>query len=178
MAVRGGIPHERVWSGAENTVRFSTVNSERCVHLSTGEDLTLADAARRIKPKTLVITLGVSGGAGVMSEKDFKDTYRKMLLSVKEASPNTKIYVQSILPLSDKSVKYYKKITKEAVAEANGWIKDVCRSLGVSYINTHDILIDENGYLKQEYQNDEYMHLTKSAYEVILSNIRKSIINS
>lgn len=178
LAVRGGIPRDRVWSGAENTVRFSAVNTDCCVHLSTGETLMLADAVNRVKPRVLVITLGVSGGAGVLSEKDFKATYRKMLLSVKEASPNTKIYVQSILPLSDKSVKYYKKITKEAVVEANGWIKEVCASLCVPYINTHDLLTDESGYLKQEYQNDEYMHLTSKAYEVVLSNIRKSITNN
>lgn len=178
LAVRGGIPRERVWSGSESTVRFSSVNSERCVHLSTGENLTLADAVRRVRPRVLVITLGVSGGAGVLSEKDFKETYKKMLLSVKEASPQTKIYVQSILPLSDKSVKYYKKITKEAVITANGWIREVCASLSVPYINTHDLLTDETGYLKQEYQNDEYMHLTSAAYEVILSNIRRSIANN
>lgn len=177
LAVRGGVPRERVWSGPESTVRFSSVNSERCVHLSTGENLTLADAVRRVRPRVLVITLGVSGGAGVLSEKDFKETYRKMLLSVKEACPETKIYVQSILPLSDKSVKYYKKITKEAVVTANGWIREVCASLCVPYINTHDLLTDETGYLKQEYQNDEYMHLTGAAYEVILSNIRRSIAN-
>ncbi len=178
LAVRGGIPRERVWSGSESTVRFSSVNSERCVHLSTGENLTLADAVRRVRPRVLVITLGVSGGAGVLSEKDFKETYKKMLLSVKEASPQTKIYVQSILPLSDKSIKYYKKITKEAVITANGWIREVCASLSVPYINTHDLLTDETGYLKQEYQNDEYMHLTSAAYEVILSNIRRSIANN
>ena len=98
-----------------------------------------------------------------------------MLLSVKEASPSTKIYVQSILPLSDRSVKYYKRITKEAVLTANVWIREVCASLSVPYIDTHSLLTDESGYLKKEYQNDEYMHLTGSAYAAILENIRKRV---
>ena len=101
-----------------------------------------------------------------------------MLLSVKEASPGTKIFVQSILPLSDKSVNYYKKITKEAVLEANRWVREVCASLSVPYIDSHSLLIGENGYLKPQYQNDEYMHLTSGAYSVILSNIKKSIENN
>jgi len=178
LAVRGGIPKEQVWSGAQSTVRFTDVNTSRCVHLSSGEDLTLSQAVSKVKPAVLVITLGVSGGAGVLSERDFKAIYSRMLCSVKQASPATKIYVQSILPLSDKSVKYYKKITKESVVEANRWIKEVCASLGVPYINTHDLLTDANGYLKEEYQNDEYMHLTSKAYEVILSNVGKSISNN
>jgi lysophospholipase L1-like esterase len=94
---------------------------------------------------------------------------------VKEASPGTKIYVQSILPLSDKSVKYYKRITKEAVLAANSWVREVCASLAVPYIDTHSLLTDGSGYLKKEYQNDEYMHLTGGAYAVILENISRFI---
>lgn len=175
MAVRGGVPAENVWSGEGSTVRFSTVNRERCVKLPSGELVTLREAAARVKPRVLVITLGVSGGAGVLSEAEFKSVFKTMLLSVKEASPGTKIYVQSILPLSDKSVKYYKKITKSAVLQANCWIRELCSSLGVPYIDTHSLLADESGYLKKEYQNDEYMHLTADAYRVILSNIQKFI---
>jgi lysophospholipase L1-like esterase len=175
MAVRGGVPAERVWSGEGSTVRFSSVNRERCVKLSSGQLVTLREAAARIKPRVLVITLGVSGGAGVLSEADFKSVYKTMLLSVKEASPGTKIYVQSILPLSDMSVKYYKRITKEAVLTANSWIREVCASLSVPYIDTYPLLTDGSGYLKKEYQNDEYMHLTGSAYAVILENIRRTI---
>ena len=175
MAVRGGVPAGKVWSGHGSTVRFSSVNRERCVKLATGELVTLREAAARVKPAVLVITLGVSGGAGVLSEADFKSVYKAMLLSVREASPGTKIYVQSILPLSDKSVNHYKKITKEAVLEANGWVREVCASLGVPYIDTHRLLIDESGYLKKEYQNDDFMHLTSSAYAVILANIKNFI---
>ena len=190
LAVRGGIPSAQVWSGAQSTVKFTDVNTGRCVHLSTGEDLTLAQAVKKTRPAVLVITVGVSGGAGVLSKENFKAIYTQMLQTVRAASPSTKIYVQSILPLGnlkskigilkvdfDPTVKYYKKITKESVVEANGWIKEVCASLGVPYINTHDHLTDENGYLKQEYQNDEYMHLTAKAYEVILSTIGKAIAN-
>lgn len=175
MAVRGGVPAERVWSGEGSTVRFSSVNRERCVKLPSGELVTLREAAARVKPRVLVITLGVSGGAGVLSEADFKSVYKTMLLSVKEASPGTKIYVQSILPLSDKSVKYYKRITKEAVLAANSWVREVCASLAVPYIDTHSLLTDGSGYLKKEYQNDEYMHLTGGAYAVILENISRFI---
>ena len=175
MAVRGGVPSSRVWSGVGSTVRFSTVNSERCVRLASGETLSLYEAVKREKPHALVITLGVSGGVGVLSKAEFQAVYRQMLHSVMEASPKTQIYVQSILPLSDKSVKYYKKITKEAVTEANAWIREVCASMSVPYIDSHSLLIGGDGYLKPEYQNDEYMHLTASAYKVILANIRKSI---
>ena len=50
LALRGGIPKERVWSGAGNTVKFSSVNREKCVHFENGEDLTLSEAVSKVKP--------------------------------------------------------------------------------------------------------------------------------
>ena len=177
LSVRGGVSQNRVWSGAGSTVLFETVNKIKCVHLSAeGCDVTLAEAVRLKKPQILVITVGVSGGAGVLPRERFIATYREMLDSVRRASPSTKILVQSILPLSDRSVKHYKNLTKNSITEANGWIRGLCRELGVPYLDTHALLIDPaTGYLKAEYQNDEYMHLTSAAYAVVLENIRRKI---
>lgn len=178
LACRGGIPDDRVWSGAGNTVLFETVNRTKCVHLEEENlDLTLADAVSQKKPEILVITLGVSGGAGFLSKDAFVAVYREMLTSVQNASPETKIVVQSILPLSDKSVNHFKKLTREAVCEANGWISELCSQMDILYVDTHSKLVDENGYLKVIYQNDEYMHLTRAAYTVVLDSIRDALSN-
>ena len=174
LALRGGIPHSRVWSGKGSTVLFETVNRTRCVHLAAeGLDLTLPEAAALKKPEILVITIGVSGGAGTLPREVFTEIYRELLLSVQKASPKTKILVQSVLPLSDRSVKHYKRLTKEAVLQANLWISELCEELRIPYVDSYSELIDpETGYLKAEYQNDEYMHLTSAAYTVILENLR------
>ena len=177
LSVRGGIPQNRVWSGTGSTVLFESVNKVKCVHLSPENlDLTLYDAVSRKKPQILVITVGVSGGAGILPKERFLQIYREMLQSVRRASPGTHILVQSILPLSDRSVKHYKHLTKDAVTEANRWISSLCAELGIPYLDTHSLLIDPaTGYLKAEYQNDEYMHLTSAAYRVVLSNIRAKL---
>ncbi len=178
LAVRGGIPKSRVWSGVKSTVLFESVNETKCVYLSAeGKSMTLSEAVALKKPAVLVITLGVSGGAGVMPMSRFTEIYRRMLLSVKKASPGTKVVVQSILPLSDKASLHYKSLTKASVLEANRAIRGLCADLGVPYIDTHSLLCDASGYLKKEYQNDEYMHLTAKAYTVVLQNIRKQLIS-
>lgn len=180
LSLRGGIPRERVWSGLGNTVLFESVNRTKCVHLyRENRDLSLADAAALKKPPILIITIGVSGGAGNLSREKFVAIYRELLLSVQKASPKTRIFVQSILPLSDRSVKYYKRLTKDAVVQTNLWIRALCMEMRIPYIDTHDLLIDPlTGYLKREYQNDEYMHLTGEAYRVILEHIRTVITDA
>lgn len=176
LAVRGGIPRERVWSGQTGTVLFETVNTARCVYIRReNRAYTVAEAAARFRPAILVVTVGVSGGAGRLPKDIFIGVYRDLITSIRQASPETRLYVQSVLPLSDRSVKHYKRLTKEAVAEANGWIEELCRELSVPYIDTHPLLTDENGYLKPAYQNDECLHLTAAAYEVILGHIYSCI---
>ncbi|MBQ3490618.1 MAG: hypothetical protein IJA86_08520 [Clostridia bacterium] len=174
LALRGGIPKERVWSGAASTVLFETVNRTKCVHLQKeNKNVTLPEAVALKNPQILVITVGVSGGAGTLPEEVFTETYRELLLSVRKANPQTKILVQSLLPLSDRSVKYYKRLTKEAVLQANLWLRSLCEEMQIPYADSHSLLIDpDTGYLKPEYQNDEYMHLTSAAYAVILENLR------
>ena len=174
LALRGGIPRERVWSGVGSTVLFETVNRTKCVHLQKERlNLTLAEAAALKKPEILVITIGVSGGAGTLPRENFTEIYRELLLSVRKASPKTKILVQSVLPLSDRSVNHYKRLTKEAVLQANLWISELCKEMQIPYADSYSKLIDpDTGYLKPEYQNDEYMHLTSAAYAVILENLR------
>lgn len=173
LAVRGGIPRERVWSGEGNTMLYTDVLSQS-VKID-GEKFSLWDAAKRYRPRVLIITIGASGGAGFLSEARFKSIYRTLIENVMSAAPDTKIIVQSIFPLSDRSKKYYKRLTREAVITANRWIKSVCDDVGVPYLDTHSLLCDKNGYLKPHFQNDEYLHLTSAAYDVILGNIRAYI---
>ena len=173
LAVRGGIPKERVWSGAGNTMLFTSV-LDRSVKIGD-EFMTLPEAAGKFRPRFLVITVGASGGAGFVAEKNFKRIYTELIRGVRRASPETNILVQSILPLSDKSAKYYKKLTKQSVVCANEWIREVCVAENVGYIDTHSRIVGDNGYLPREYQNDEYLHLTRSAYEKIIGNIRSYI---
>lgn len=172
LAVRGGVPADRVWSGKTSTVLFSSVCDVASVYDREHDvSMTLADAVREKKPAVLVITLGVSGGAGFMPEKNFKRVYSEMIDTVRTNSPDTILFAQSVLPLSADSAKHYEKLTKEAVLEANVWIRQVCEEKDVPYIDTHPLLCGRDGYLKKEYQNDEYMHLTSAAYSVVLKNV-------
>ena len=176
LSARGGISRERIWTGSGSTLLFTSVLSPS---LSIkGEKLTAAEAAGKYRPRILVITVGASGGAGFVNEEQFKQIYKRLICDVKAASPETNIIVQSILPLSEKSVNHYKKLTKDAVSIANGWIEELSNELGIPYINTHDMLIDENGYLRTEYQSDEYLHLTSDAYAIILKAVRDFILSN
>ena len=112
MKLRGGIPAERVWSGKANTVLFRTVCEGKPIYFEDEERaVSLAEAVREKQPKILVITLGVSGGAGFMPKDKFISVYENIIATVRENSPDTLLFVQSILPLSGKSARHYDKLS-------------------------------------------------------------------
>lgn len=174
LAVRGCVAREHVWSGEGSTMLFTAAGYAPIV-MRDGTRLTLAQAVSLYRPKYLVITLGASGGAGFLGDEDFISVYDGIIDSVRDSSPDTVIFVQSILPLSDRSVKYYKKLCRESVLHANELIRAMCDRRGIVYIDTHSLLIGSDGYLKREYQYDEYLHLTRAAYKVVTANIDAEI---
>ena len=54
----------------------------------------------------------------------------------------------------------------------NRWALELCASEGLSYLDTQEILTDERGRLRLEYQVGDGHHLTAEAYIKILEYIR------
>ena len=61
--------------------------------------------------------------------------------------------------------------SNELIKAINEDIKKICKENNVTYINTYDLLIDEDGNLKDEYSNDG-LHLTEKGYDVVTSKIK------
>ena len=55
------------------------------------------------------------------------------------------------------------------------WIKEIAEEHGLTFINSNPSLKDENGYLKQEYQNGDGLHLNTEGFNAILEFIEKTV---
>lgn len=141
-------------------------------HPKTGVKMTIAEAAATEKPEYMVITLGINNGVPSLSEDKFKQCYRKLLDAVKAASPDTKIILQSIFPVTKAYSDKVSSITNEKIDRANIWVADLALEYKFKYLNTNPILKDENGYLNKSYENGDGLHLNKSGYEAVLYYMR------
>ena len=62
--------------------------------------------------------------------------------------------------------------------KANTWIEDICEELyksgkSVYYLDTYSVLVNEEGYLPENYSNGDGLHLSPAGFSAVLSNIRK-----
>ena len=163
-------PPEQVWTPRSGTLTLAYYNIATVVYPPTGEEISIAEAAKRAQPEYLVITLGINGIA-FMDETWFKRDYGNLVKLVQEASPNTKIILNSIYPVAASYVNQT-SINNTKISAANGWIEKIAEDTGCRFLNSYECLIGENGYLPETSQNGDGLHLTGEALTVVMNYIR------
>lgn len=175
----GGTNTRQVWGPDSGTVNLDhTVITLRIRYPDTGEYLTVGEAAARKKPKFMILTFGLNGAVqNVRRGKEYyKSCYRALIDAICEASPETKVILQSCFPVAaNMDMSHYSCTLDELngyIDTINGWILELAEEHDLRYLNTAEILKDENGRLKPSYQSGDGHHLTRDAYLVILQYIR------
>ena len=170
----GGTETKQVWCPENSMMNLnSEVTSAKIVYPETGEKMTVAEAAALAKPAVMIITLGTDWGVSYLGEDEFKSCYSDLIKGIRRASPDTKIILQSIFPVTDAC----KNLTNAKIDTANKWVKAIAAENGCRYLDTQSVLKDEKNNLKTEYCNStDGVHLGKNAYEVILQYIRTHAI--
>lgn len=161
---------KQVWTPVSGTLTLSYATISTILYPEDNTEILITEAVTRSKPDILVITLGING-VSFMDETYFKSEYTKLILLIREASPDTKIILQSIFPVA-RSYVNKKSINNEKIAEANGWIAYVANETGVKYANTASVLVGPDGYLPEEYQNGDGLHLNKISFSIELNYLR------
>lgn len=177
--LRGGKNTRQIWAPDSGTVNLD--HSTPAIPLfypDTGEHLTVGEAAKKKQPKFLVLTFGLNGAVQKIKrgENYYKDCYRALLDCIKEASPNTRIILQSAFPVAkNMDMSRYSvsvQALNESIDQINTWTEELAEEYEIRYLNTAEILKDESGFLKHSYQNGDGHHLTREAYLEILYYIR------
>ncbi len=144
----------------------------------TGEYVTIGEAISQKKPEYLMLTFGLNGAVQKIrrGEDYYKSCYRSLIDCVREASPHTTVILQSAFPVAtNMDMSRYSISARELnqyLDQINEWTHELAEEYGIGYLNTSEILKDENGYLKQVYQCGDGHHLTREAYLEILYYIR------
>ncbi len=168
--LNGGKQTTQVWTPKSGTLTLTQVSFAKIVYPETNTEMTIKEAVTEKKPEYLVVTLGVNGVA-IMDEEYFKSEYKKMLETIREASPDTKIICQSIFPVA-RSYKSLNDINNEKIMAANRWILEIADEVGVKFVDTYSALCDSEGWLPENYQNGDGMHLNEVSFKIELDNLR------
>ncbi len=110
-------------------------------------------------PKKIFIEAGVNDLRDQVSVDTVFKNYQRIINIIKELSPGTFIYVQSVFPTSGE----YAKIN-DAIAQLNSLLTDYCTAFRLKFIDVHAALL-RNGELDDRF-TDDGLHLNGDGYRV------------
>lgn len=165
------IPSSHIWTGATGTMTLAYYETTPIVY-ETGEALSIREAVERAKPEYLVITLGVNG-ISFMNEEWFIRAYTAIINIVKEASPETKLILNSIFPIAT-IYPYWKSVNNDKIRTANGWIEQIAADTDVRFINSYECVADEEGNLPlgSVMHNDIGLHMNAESFQKVMYYFR------
>ncbi len=110
------------------------------------------------KPSKVFIMIGVNDISGGVELNNITINYRGIIEKIKSDSPDTKIYIQSVLPTLN-----HPFVKNDSVVVLNQKLKNLSEEYSLTYINLYDSFKNQDGDLKEELSYDG-LHLDGQGY--------------
>jgi lysophospholipase L1-like esterase len=116
------------------------------------------------QPSKLFIMIGINDIARNIPDSIIIRNYERIIAKVQQASPRTRIIVQSILPTNNKFTQFKNHQNKtEHILTVNAALQNICRKANLTFVNLYPQFVDADGKLDERYSNDG-LHLNGYGY--------------
>lgn len=127
----------------------------------------------RRRPQKIFVMIGINDIARGIPDSIILRNYQRIIDSIKDQSPESKLYFQSLLPTNNAFTDFKNHQNKtDHILYLNKELEKICRRNNISFIDLYPHFTDEDGRLDIRYTNDG-LHLTGKGYQkwkqVILS---------
>lgn len=175
---KGGI----VFLGNSITERgpwWELLPGETVLNRGIGGDNTFGVLARlegiaNAAPRKIFLLIGINDLSRGLPIPVILNNYERILNFLQTRCPQTKIGVQSVLPLNEAVTKAdYLKNKKDSILLLNKGIKKIAEAHKLTYLNLHPLFADEKGDLRKEL-TDDGIHLRPQAYVMWVNFLKKN----
>lgn len=117
------------------------------------------------KPEKIFLLIGINDVSHGLTVEQLAEKYERLVKRIREESPNTRLYVQSVMPINNE-FKRYKGLTgkEQIIKDFNKRIKKIAENNNAEYIDLWPVLADSKGNLSKELTNDG-LHLNGKGYQ-------------
>ncbi len=162
-----------IWSGENETLTLDyNISKTPIIDSNNNRHSSIAEAVKSYAPEYMVITVGLDNGVGYCTKENFKNYYSELIDSIKENSPDTRIILQSVFPVSRAIEKTTPTLSIKKIVQANQWVAELCNEKNLRYLDTFTVLADKKGHLDPQYDSGDGITLNKAGYEKVLNYIK------
>lgn len=129
------------------------------------------------QPAKIFIMIGINDLSQNVPVLKIAQNYIKIIQNIQESSPQTKIYIQSVLPVNPDYEKFSDHVNKSAqVSQLNWHLRKIASQHSCSFVDLYSEFITDGTKLNPEYTNDG-LHLTGAGYlkwrDILLPHIEE-----
>ncbi|MEW6494860.1 MAG: GDSL-type esterase/lipase family protein [Cyanobacteriota bacterium] len=124
------------------------------------------------KPKKIFIMIGINEFLQNESVDEIANSYNLVLEKIKEKSPQTQVFIQSVLPLNKN---FADPGINNKVIELNAKLKDLSQKNSYQYIDLFPSFLGSNNQLDEQYTTDG-LHLNGKGYLLWKTMIEKEVV--
>lgn len=144
--------------------------TEQSTHpMYKGIKCTMEQAVSMMEVKKVFLFFGLNDIAITGINKTIENYYI-CIQKIREQTPDVEIYILSTTYIAIGSEKTV--LNNENIRLFNEQLESNSIAWGVEYIDLASYLLDEQGYLANQYCSDGYVHLNESAYNIWVSVLR------
>lgn len=116
------------------------------------------------KPKKIFLLIGINDISRNIPDSVILLNYKRMIDRVKQESPKTKLYFQSLLPVNNSFTMRNHFNKDEHIAAVNAGLEQLCAREKIGFINLHPLFLDADKKLDKKYTYDG-LHLNAVGYQ-------------
>jgi lysophospholipase L1-like esterase len=154
--------------------------NSKCLNRGISGDVTEGvllrlDAITKVRPAKVFILIGINDLSHGKTAEEITANYELILKRIQAESPETIIYVESVLPVNEVyEMKSSTTAKTEMVIELNESLKVLACRYGCEFIDLFSLLADSENHLKKEYSIDG-LHLNYNGYKVWVDAIKEKV---
>ena len=153
---------------------FSPMKNRGIGGQTTEQILERVDEAAREKPSKIFLLAGINDLAREVPVDTVVANYRKIVKAIHSASPQTKVFVESVLPVYPPK---YSKDLNPQIQALNKQLESLASSEDCTWLNIAPAMSDANGILKAEYTKDG-LHMTSEGKDAFLAALKPYVTGS
>lgn len=118
------------------------------------------------RPAKIFLMIGVNDISHDLTADSVATAYIDLIREIRSSMPDTRLYVQSCLPVNISFGRYKKMADKEqTIRDVNALVADAAPTEGFTYIDLYSRFVDADGHMRRELTNDG-LHLLGEGYLV------------
>jgi len=127
-------------------------------------------------PAKLFLLIGVNDVSHDLTTDTIVGMIRVTVERIRKESPDTKLYLQSLLPINESFGRYKRLVGKtNMIPEINKQLEELAKEKGLTYINLFPLFTEKGSNVLRAELTTDGLHLKEEGYKIWVKAIRKKI---